>query len=123
MFRFINKLSENENVNNNDQNNFDSPMHLDESEPLVNGNLTEQPMILSAVEATLSSYYKDEGDALLDLLEKQQIRVLFDETLSSDTGAAHYSENDNTLVLSSQPHDILDMAREMHRVLSNLKVS
>jgi archaellum component FlaG (FlaF/FlaG flagellin family) len=122
MFRFIDKLSENKSVLKNTA-PTDSAQQVEAMDVIQGAHLTEQPMVQSAVEATLSSYYKDEGDELLDLLDKQKIRVLFDEELSGETGKAHFSKNNNTLVLSSQPHDILDMAREMYRVLNRLKAS
>ena len=82
--------------------------------------MRQQPTLLSAVEGTLRSFFKDDGDELLERLETENIQVYFDDFLPAEEGAGYFEPDDNVIVLSSQPDDILEISKEFHRVLSTI---
>jgi len=83
-------------------------------------NLHEQPTLLSAVEGTLSSFYKDEGDILLDKLQSNNIQIYFDDGSSAVPETGLFDKDENIIVLSSLPNDVLDISKNLYNLLKQM---
>lgn len=80
-------------------------------------DLREQPTLLSAVEGTLSSFYKEEGDMLLEKISNENIMIYFDDDLSRTPQEGKYEKEDNVIILSSEPNDVLEISKQLYALL------
>lgn len=118
MFSILNMLSTPNALDHQEQQDKSSPNEMETTSQY--NDLREQPTLLSAVESTLSSYYKDEGDDLLDKLSSNHIQIYFDDGLMGIPDTGLYDTDENIIILSSLPDDVLDISKNLYNLLKHL---